>query len=84
MSHLGDPVIDKKGKVIGFVTSCSVDSEGMLTGQAFLDLSSTTEGTSIAIYQGSPQNPGKAPSELKPGDRVTLPSLAQVISRFPK
>ena len=30
MAHHGDPVLDKKGKVIGVVTSCAVDSEGYL------------------------------------------------------
>ena len=36
MAHLGDPVLDKKGRTIGVVTSCAVDSEGFLTGQAYL------------------------------------------------
>ena len=38
MAHYGDPVIERKGKVIGFVTSCAIDKEGFLTGLAFLDL----------------------------------------------
>jgi len=33
MAHLGDPVVDKRGRVIGFVTSCAVDKEGFLTGR---------------------------------------------------
>jgi len=36
MAHLGDPVLDDHGKVIGTVTSCAVDSDGFLTGQAYI------------------------------------------------
>jgi glycine hydroxymethyltransferase len=37
MAHHGDPVVDQKGRVIGVVTSCAVDSEGFLTGQASIE-----------------------------------------------
>jgi glycine hydroxymethyltransferase len=84
MAHTGDPVIEKRGRVIGWVTSCAIDQEGYLTGQAFLDLKSTAEGTPIFIYQGAPKKMGKPPAELKSGDRVPLPSQATVVSRFPK
>jgi glycine hydroxymethyltransferase len=84
MAHHGDPVIDKKGKVIGVVTSCAVDSEGFLTGQAFIDRKFALEETPILIYQGSPKNPDKAPADLSTGDKVTLPTPAVVVSRFPK
>ena len=84
MAHGGDPVADKRGRVIGWVTSCAVDSQGFLTGQAFLELKSAEEGTPILIYQGAPQSAGTAPAEVVPGDRVVLPTPATVISRFPK
>jgi glycine cleavage system aminomethyltransferase T len=32
----GDPVLDKRGKVVGTVTSCAVDSEGYMLGLAVL------------------------------------------------
>lgn len=84
MAHHNDPVIDKKGKTIGVVTSCAVDSEGYLTGQAVIDLKFAEEGTPIYIFQGSPQSLGKPPAELSVGDKITLPTAAVVISRFPK
>jgi glycine hydroxymethyltransferase len=84
LAHNGDPVIDSKGKVVGVVTSCSIDSEGLLTGQAYLDLKYTAENTPIAIFQSAAKDAGKAPAELKAGDRVTLPTAALVVSRFPK
>ena len=84
MAHLGDPIVDDKGKVIGTVTSCAINTEGSLTGQAYVEEKYTQEGTKIFIYQGSPEKAGKAPADLTKGDRVTLPSRATVITRFPK
>ncbi len=84
MAHHGDPVLDGKGKVIGVVTSCAIDKEGFLTGQAFLDEKSAVEGTEIYIFQGSPDKAGKAPAELVTGDRVNLPSMAIILSRYLK
>lgn len=84
MAHLGDPVVDRKGKVIGVVTSCAIDKDGFLTGQAFVELKAAEEGTPIAVYQGAPKTTGKAPAELQPGDRVNLPTPATIVSRFPK
>ncbi len=84
MAHNGDPVLDAKGKVIGEVTSCAIDKEGFLTGQAYVDLKNAVEGTKISIYQGAPDKAGKAPAELAAGDRVTLPTPATIVSRFAK
>lgn len=84
MAHPGDPVLDPKGRVIGTVTSCSIDSESFLTGQAFVELKYAEEGTPLAIYQSAPKSAGKAPAELKAGDRVTMPTPATVVSRYPK
>lgn len=84
MAHNSDPVLDARGKVIGVVTSCAVDKEGYLTGQAYLEKKSALEGTPISIFQGAPKQAGKAPSDLASGDRVTLPTSATVLARFPK
>ncbi|MEJ2758776.1 MAG: glycine cleavage system aminomethyltransferase GcvT, partial [Anaerolineales bacterium] len=84
MAHNGDPVIDKRGKTIGYVTSCAVDADGMLTGQAYIDLKYMDEGTPIYIFQSAPAKPAKAPADLSPGDRTYLPNAAVVLSRFPK
>ncbi len=84
MAHNNDPVIDKKGKVIGVVTSCAIDSEGYLTGQAFIEEKSNEDGAIIYIYQGAPDNIGKLPNQLSQGDRVKLPTPAMIISRFAK
>ncbi|GAB4502602.1 MAG: hypothetical protein Fur0035_21560 [Anaerolineales bacterium] len=84
MAHNGDPVVDKKGKVIGWVTSCSLDSEGYLTGQAYVTLANALEGTPIFIYQGTPKEAGTAPAAMTLNDKAVLPGAALVVSRFPK
>jgi glycine hydroxymethyltransferase len=84
MAHNGDPVLDKRGKVIGWVTSCAVDAEGYLTGQAFVELKSAEEGTPIFIFQGAPDKTGQTPSSMKTGDKTVMPTAAVVLSRFPK
>ena len=84
MAHLGDPVLDKRGRVIGNVTSCAVDADGYLTGQAFIELKSAEDGALIYIFQSAPDKTGPSPAELKPGDKIVLPTAAAVISRFPK
>jgi glycine hydroxymethyltransferase len=84
MAHPGDPVMDRRGKVIGTVTSCAADKEGYLLGQAFIELKFAKEGTPIYIFQGAPTKANKAPAELGMGDRVTMPTVATVLRRFPK
>ncbi|HSQ17935.1 MAG TPA: glycine cleavage system aminomethyltransferase GcvT [Anaerolineales bacterium] len=83
MAHLGDPVVDKRGRLVGNVTSCAVDEEGFLTGQAYVEAKSSVRGTGLYIYQGA-KEVIRSLSELKQGDRVTLPSPVTVIRRFPK
>jgi glycine hydroxymethyltransferase len=84
MAHLGDPVIDKRGKTIGIVTSCAVDSEGFLTGQAYLERKYAKIGTPIMIFQNAPETAGKPPANLQTGDKVSIPNGATIISRFLK
>lgn len=81
-AHLGDPVLNDKGRVIGHVTSCAIDTEGFFSGMALIDTKFGDEGSEIFIYQGSPNSIGKVPSDLKAGDRITMPSKAVVLSRY--
>lgn len=52
MAHQGDPVADRRGNLIGEVTSCSLDAEGTLTGLAWIEKKNGKEGSPIFIYQG--------------------------------
>ncbi len=70
MAHNGDPVVNSNGERIGFVTSCAIDLDRYLTGQAYLENGYIKEGTPIGIHQGSVM------------DRPA--TAAKVVSRFPK
>lgn len=84
MAHHGDPVCDLKGRMVGVVTSCAIDQDGFLTGQAFVDKKTAVEGTKAFIFQNAPDWRQKSPAELTHGDRVALPGAATIISRFMK
>jgi glycine hydroxymethyltransferase len=70
MAHPGDPVVSANGERIGWVTSCAIDGERFLTGQAYLENGYTREGTPIGIHQG--------------GNMDRPATAAKVVSRFPK
>lgn len=80
----GDPVVDKRGRVVGVVTSCAVDSDGFQTGLALLKEEFQPEGTPIAIYSGAEKLDAVNLSGLKIGGRAIAPEQATVLSRFPK
>jgi glycine hydroxymethyltransferase len=82
MAHGGDPVVDRRGRVIGFVTSCAVDRDGFLLGQAFLDRKSTLEGTPIGVFQGGYKAVVAGPAGPSAGDRLSVPTSATVLTRF--
>ncbi len=80
----GDPVLDRRGKQVGFVTSCAIDSEGYLLGQAVVPISMSEPETAVAIYQlGGGVRGITPPKELKLGARLPMPDWATVLTRFP-
>jgi glycine hydroxymethyltransferase len=82
--ELGDPVLDRRGKIVGTVTSCAIDAEGYLLGQAVVPTDMATSGTSIAIYQlGGGSRTLRLPAELKEGSRLPIPDRATILTRFP-
>ena len=83
--HPGDPLVDARGRVVGVVTSCSIDREGYQLGQAFLKDDYLSEGTPLAVFCGSARTSmNKGFGELKLGDKAPVPEPAMVLSRFPK
>ena len=70
MAHNGDPVVSTNGERIGWVTSCAIDGQRFLTGQAYLENGYNKEGTTIGIQQG--------------GNTERPATPAKVVSRFPK
>jgi glycine hydroxymethyltransferase len=84
MAHNGDLVVNEKGKVIGQVTSCAINKDEFLTGQACLEKSGIQEGTSIYIYQNTKAIEPVTLGDLKTGCKLQLPEKAIILSRFPK
>jgi glycine hydroxymethyltransferase len=73
MAHPGDAVFNIKGARIGTVTSCALDSERFLSGQACLPFDYLAEGTPISISVNSGE-----------GGKTSEPEPATVLSRFYK
>jgi glycine hydroxymethyltransferase len=64
------------------VTSCAMDSEGYLLGQAILQKEFLSEGTPIAVYQGAAKEAQTLPVDLSAVGKKTEPTPATVLSRF--
>ena len=79
----GDVVVNRKGRVVGAVTSASVDSEGRLMGLAYVQKQVSARGTRLGVFQLDARSWAEKPlNELKAGDRVQLHDSMTVISRF--
>ena len=85
MAKLGDPVVDKRGKYIGRVTSCALDTEGFQVGLAYVDQKYNREGVQIGIIPLPHDKvpPTKPVEELSLGDKMLLQEWATVLTRFP-
>ena len=83
-AHNGDPIVDARGRVVGTVTSCSIDSDGFQCGQALLDRGSRKTGTALAVFAGAARAKPVDYSKLGRGARVKLPEPLTIISRFPR
>ncbi len=81
-AHQGDALIDERGRVVGFVTSCAADGEGTQLGQAWLKQASRRAGTSLHV--AATTEPGSKAASMRLGARVALPRPATVLSRFPR
>ncbi|MFC2037427.1 hypothetical protein ACFLYD_05590, partial [Chloroflexota bacterium] len=83
MPRQGDVVVNRKGRVVGAVTSCSIDGEGWLTGLAYAQKRYAPRGTRLGIFQVDGGTWSSQPlSSLKTGDRVLLHDDITVIRRF--
>ncbi len=82
--HQGDPLVDSRGRVVGIVTSCSIDSEGYQLGQAYVREASAKNGTELAVFAGSARVKVKPLDELSIGSKTAVPDPVTVLPRFPK
>lgn len=83
-AHQGDPLVDSRGKVVGTVTSCALDSAGTFTGLALVKDDFAAEGTQLGIFPGSDKLNTVNLSGLAIGGRAVIPVTATVLSRYPK
>jgi glycine hydroxymethyltransferase len=78
-----DVVVNRKGRVVGYVTSCSINSEGRLVGLAYVQEPFHERNTNLGVYRAG--NKGWETQRLEEmtfGDRIQLPEDITVITRF--
>jgi glycine hydroxymethyltransferase len=78
----GEPVVNRRGRVIGRVTSCALVGERQV-GMALVEARYATPGTALFVYPETRRAVSKAPVDFESGDTVGLPVQAEVLSRFP-
>jgi glycine hydroxymethyltransferase len=78
----GEPVVNRRGKVIGRVTSSALVGERQI-GMALVEARYAEPETPLHIFPEAQRVVSKAPSALEPGDSVGLPVRAHVLTRFP-
>jgi len=83
MPKQGDVVVNRKGRVVGAVTSCSVDTDGWLTGLAYVQDQYAKTDTRLGVFQVDSKAWAIKPlADLKTGDQVQLHDAITVIKRF--
>jgi len=83
MPNQGDRVVDRRGRVIGRVTSCARDTEGYLLGMAYVDRRFADPGEEVHVLATARRPTEKPLEELEVGDRVPLATEGTVLERFP-
>ena len=85
MPKNSDPVINKKGQAIGWVTSAAVDVDGLILGLAYIQSRYHRPGEEIGVFNvpAKPFEEKANKAELEPGDKVQLPDTATLLLRFP-
>jgi glycine hydroxymethyltransferase len=79
----GDVVVSKKGRVVGYVTSCSIDTNGRQTGLCFIQDPHWQRGTTLDVFRRGNRNwESRSLDQLQPGDRIQLPEEITIIERF--
>ncbi len=82
--HQGDPIVDDKGRVVGIVTSCSIDSEGYQLGQVYLKQDYAQEGVRLGIFAGAERTKPLQLDGVTLGKKLSVPEAVVILSRFPK
>jgi hypothetical protein len=85
MPKTGDPVVNRRGRAVGWVTSAAVDVDGRILGLAYVESRYHREGAEIGIFSlpARPLVEKCDKAELEPGDTIQLPAAATILTRFP-
>jgi glycine hydroxymethyltransferase len=85
MPKTGDPVVNRRGRAIGWVTSAAVDVDGWILGLAYIEARYHREGEAIGIFSlpSRPVVEKENKADLAPGDKIQLPDQATILTRFP-
>lgn len=83
-AHFGDPIVNARGRVVGTVTSCNIDSDGYQLGQALMERGFRKPGTQLAVFASAGRAKSVDIGGLSLGKRVTLPQPLTILSRFPR
>jgi glycine hydroxymethyltransferase len=79
----GDVIVNRKGRVVGWVTSCSINTEGRLVGLGFVQEPNHERGARLGAYRAGSKTWETDPLvTLGFGDRIQLPEDITVIARF--
>jgi glycine hydroxymethyltransferase len=79
----GDVVVSRKGRVVGAVTSASIDAKGHIVGLAYVQAQYASLHTQLGVFQADSRSWADKPlTKLKTGDRVQLHTDITVIRRF--
>ena len=79
----GDRVVNARGKIVGYVTSCALDTEGHLLGQAFVITGNRKPGNVLNVFV-TPRRASKPVAQLRLGQRAQLPVKVKILTRFPR
>ena len=83
-AHYGDPIVNARGRVVGTVTSCNIDTQGYQLGLALMQRDARVPGTQLAVFPGSARTKRIEIGSLAIGKRVAMPQPITIISRFPR
>ena len=85
MPKTGDPVVNRRGRAVGWVTSAAVDVDGRILGLAYIESRYHREGDEIDVFSlpARPLVEKDDKADLEPGDKIQLPDTATILLRFP-
>lgn len=83
-ARFGDPIVNARGRVVGTVTSCNIDSDGCQLGQALMERGFRKPGTQLSVFASAGRAKPTNYARLAIGGRATMPQPLTILTRFPR